>query len=485
MNKRARWGVLATAGLAQLMVVLDSTVVTIALPSAQQALGMNDSTRSWVVTAYSLAFGGLLLVGGRLADRLGGRRAFLTGLIGFAFASLLAGVAVTAPMFFAGRALQGVFAALLAPAGLSLISRTFTSTRERSIAFGVYGALTGAGAVVGLLLGGALTEYLDWRWCLLINLPITAIALVGATSIVPSSKGLPVRIDLLSAATSALGMAGVVFALAEGANHGWGSPIVITSIIVGLAGLAAFVLTQRVVDQPLLPLQIVLDRARGGAFLAVGLPQLAMFGFFLVLTYWYQELLAFTPLQTGLAFLPLAVGIGLGSTVISGLLSTRLAPRALIGPSLMVMALGTLWLVGIDPDDSAVYLTRFLPAEVVIGIALGCGLAPAVSTATSGVDDGDAGVASAVVNAVTQLGGSIGTALLNTIAALVAASALSGAEKPDSAARTDATVQGFDAALLVGASLLALTSIVVFVIMPRSADAAAQSVGATDAEGGA
>ncbi|WP_407566888.1 MFS transporter [Polymorphospora sp. A560] len=462
MTTSARhWWVLATAGSAQLMVVLDSTVVTIALPSVQQDLAMSDASRGWVVAAYALAFGGLLLPGGRLSDTLGARRTFVVGLVGFALASALAGLTPTAGLLFAGRAAQGVFAALLAPAALAIISAAFTDHRARGIAFGVYGALTGAGAVIGLLLGGALTQYLDWRWCLLINIPIAGIALVGALTVTADRPTRRMRPDLVGAGSSAAGMAALVFALAEVANRGWADPLVVVPLVTGVLLLVVFVIAQRTAAHPLLPLGVLLDRTRGGALLAIGLPQLALFGFFLVLTYWFQQLLGYPPIRAGLAFLPLALAIAVGSTLIAGLLAPRLAARRLIVPALVVMAAGMALLVGLTPDAQGLYLTRFLPAEILIGLGLGCAINPAVAAATSGVDGADTGAASAAVNAVTQLGGSIGTALLNTVAATAAAAALRTAPGPD------AIVAGFDAALLTATAILLLAALIVALVMPR------------------
>lgn len=461
----ARWWVLATAGSAQLMVVLDSTVVTIALPSLQQDLGMNDASRSWVVAAYALAFGGLLLVGGRLSDAFGARRAFMLGLTGFALASTLAGLAPTAELLFAGRAAQGASAALLAPAALAIISATFVEPRERSLAFGIYGALTGAGAVIGLLLGGALTQYLHWRWCLLINIPITAATIIGARTVHASRTARPVQLDLAGVGSSVAGMTALVFALAEVANRGWDDPLVLGLLAVGLLMLALFIRTQRTAAQPLLPLPILLDRTRGGGLLAVGLPQLSLFGFFLVLTYWFQQLLGYTPLRAGLAFLPLALAIAVGSTLIAGLLTPRLTPPHLIVPALATMAAGTALLIGLTPGASDLYLTRFLPAEILIGLGLGCAITPAVNAATSGVGDDNTGAASAAVNAATQLGGSIGTALLNTVASTVTAAALGSTRGRNTI--SDATVAGFNAALLTAVALLVLAAITVALVMPR------------------
>ncbi|SCF46662.1 drug resistance transporter, EmrB/QacA subfamily [Micromonospora matsumotoense] len=458
------WWVLATAGLAQLMVVLDSTVVTIALPSVQQELGMSDSSRSGVVSAYALAFGGLLLLGGRLSDTLGPKRAFGYGLLGFALASALAGLTPTAELLFAGRVAQGVFAALLAPAALAIITGTFTTPRERGIAFGVYGALTGAGAVLGLLLGGALTQYLTWRWCLLINVPIAVLALIGVRTVIDGRPARRVRLDLLGVGTSVAGMTSLVFAFALVAGRGWSDPVVITLLAVGVLMLLLFTVAQRTVAQPLLPLGVLLDRTRGGGLLAIGLPQLALFGFFLVLTYWFQQILDYPPIGAALAFLPLALAIAVGSTLIAGLLAPRLAARSLIVPALLVMAAGMALLIGLEPGVPGLYLTRFLPAEILIGLGLGCAITPAVSAATSGVSGDDTGAASAAVNAVTQLGGSIGTALLNTVAATATAAALRAA--PGGAA-TDAVVAGFDAALVTAVALLVLAAVAVALVMPR------------------
>jgi EmrB/QacA subfamily drug resistance transporter len=463
-----RWWVLVMAGLAQLVVVLDSTVVTIALPSAQQDLAMTDASRSWVVTAYALPFGGLLLLGGRLVARLGQRRAFVAGLAGFAVTSAVAGSAPTAALLFAGRAGQGACAALLAPAGLAIISTVFVEPRQRGLAFGIFGALTGAGAAVGLLLGGLLTEVLGWRWCLWINVPIVAAAIAGAWLVVPRSAGRAVRLDLLGTTTSAVGMSATVFGLTEVATRGWTDPLVQASLALGVISLVTFGVTQTRVGSPLLRPHVVLNRTRGGAFLAIGLPQLAMFGFFLVLTYWFQEILALRPLQAGLAFLPLALAIAIGSTVIAGSLGPRLPARLLITAGLVAMAAGTGLLIGLDPAAAAVYLTRFLPAEALIGLGLGCALTSAVNTCTHGLQPDDTAAAAAAVNAVQQLGGSVGTALLNTVAAVVTMRRLQ--HSPDSASSEHliaATVAGFDTALATATSILAATAVIVGLVIPR------------------
>ncbi|WP_344056784.1 MFS transporter [Sphaerisporangium rubeum] len=444
------------------MVVLDSTVVNIALPSVQSDLGLSDAARGWVVTAYALAFGGLLLIGGRVSDRFGQKRAFIGGLVGFAIASGIAGMASTADLLFVGRAAQGAFAAVLAPAALSLISTMFVEPRERGMAFGVFGALTGVGAAVGLLVGGLLTEYLSWNWCLLINLPIAALVLARAVllpSDAPASGA--ISLDLPGTALSVLGMLAVVFSFSDMADHGWSDPVVLAVLAAGLLLMVGFVLHERRTTRPLLPLRVVSDRTRAGAFLVLGLPQISMFGFFLFLTYYLQGVLGYSPLRTGLAFLPLSLAIGIGSTAISGVLAPRLSPRAIIVPALLMMAAGIALMIGLGAGGPGVYLTRLLPAELLIGLGLGCVIAPAISMATAGVDPDDAGVASATVNVVQQLGGSVGTALLNTIATAAAGTYL--ATHPGATLR--ATVHGFDIALIVAVTVVAVTALIAAVML--------------------
>ncbi|QLD12471.1 MFS transporter [Microbacterium oleivorans] len=469
MVARFSWWPLATVGLAQLMIVLDSTVVTIALPVMQQELGIGDGSRGWVITAYALAFGGLLLIGGRLTERLGLRRAFTVGLVGFAIASLCAGAAPTAELLFAGRAAQGVSAALLAPAALSIISTTYSEGAARRTAFGVFGALNGAGAAIGLLLGGLLTEYVSWRWCLLINLPIVLVALILTAVHIPASTTRRVRFDLVGAVTSVAAMTALVFALSEGSTFGWTSPVVIGSFIVAGLAMGGFILAHHLSSAPLLPFRIVLDRARGAAFLAIGLPQMALFGFYLVLTYWLQNVLGYPPLLAGAAFLPLAVAIVLGSTTLTASLSPRFGSWVLLSGSLISMAAGMLLLVGIDPAGADPFLVRFLPSQLLVGIGLGCSLSVAIPRATENVTPAESGVASAAVNTVTQLGGALGTALLNTIAAAVAAAALASAPAGASATAI-ATVAGFDTAMLVAAAILVATAFATSAIAPRRAN---------------
>ncbi|HEX4399049.1 MAG TPA: MFS transporter, partial [Trebonia sp.] len=305
-----RWWILGVVGLAQLMVVLDATIVNIALPSAQHDLGFSNADRQWVVTAYSLAFGGLLLLGGRLSDLVGRRRMLIIGLVGFAAASALGGAANSFAVLVIGRGAQGAFGALLAPAALSTLTVTFTDPAERGRAFGVYGAIAGAGGAVGLLLGGFLTEYLSWRWCLYVNVVLAVVAVAGAVRLMTAQPRDPsVQIDWPGTVLVIAGLVSVVYGLSEADTAGWGAPTTVALLIAGVVLLAAFVLVEQRVKHPLLPLPIILNRFRGGAYLAIGLSAIGVFGIFLFLTYYLQLTLAYSPVKSGLAFLPMIAAI--------------------------------------------------------------------------------------------------------------------------------------------------------------------------------
>jgi EmrB/QacA subfamily drug resistance transporter len=416
-----RWWVLAVVGLAQLMVVLDATIVTIALPSAQHDLGFSNADRQWIVTAYSLGFGSLLLLGGRLSDLTGRRRMFLIGLVGFAGASALGGASTGFAMLVIARAVQGAFGAMLAPAALSILTTTFEEPGDRAKAFGVYGAIAGSGGAVGLLLGGILTEYLNWRWCLYVNVAIAGVALVGALRLLVDQPRNPdVHLDVPGTILVTAGLVAFVYGMSEAEMRGWGSPVTVAFITGGLLLLATFVAVEQRVAHPLLPLRVVLDRFRGGAYLAIGLTAIGMFGIFLFLTYYLQVNLAFSPVMSGLAFLPLVAALMAASTISTAVLLPRVGPRPLIPLGMLIAAAGVALLRSIGLHSS--YESSVLPGLLLIGFGLGLVFGCAMNTSTSGAGPEDAGVASAMVNTTQQVGGSIGTALLNTIAA----SALAG-----------------------------------------------------------
>lgn len=412
-----RWKALTFIAIAQLMVVLDATIVNIALPSAQADLGISEGNKQWVITAYALAFGGLLLFGGRIADLWGRQRTFVTGLLGFAAASALGGAATTPAMMFGARGLQGAFGALLAPAALSLLAVMFTDGKERAKAFGIYGAIAGGGGAIGLILGGVLTEYLDWRWTFFVNIPFAVVAALGALSVIrePAEARNRSSLDIPGVVLSTLGLVSLVYGFTRAESDGWSANGTIALFLAAGVLLAAFVAVESKVRAPLLPLRVLADRNRGGVYLSLGLAVIAMFGLFLFLTYYLQVVQGYSPVRTGVAFLPMIAGMIVGSTQIGARLMTRVRPRLLMGPGFIVASLGMLMLTRLEMDSS--YTTLILPAQLLLGLGMGTAFMPAMSLATLGVRPQDSGVASAMVNTSQQVGGAIGTALLNTIAA--------------------------------------------------------------------
>ncbi|HEY0935301.1 MAG TPA: MFS transporter [Trebonia sp.] len=420
-----RWWVLAVLGTAQLMVVLDATIVNIALPHAQTALAFNNSDRQWIVTGYSLAFGSLLLLGGRIADVFGRKQVFIIGTIGFAVASAVGGAAVNFDMLLIARVVQGMFGALLAPATLSLLTTTFTNPAERGKATGIYGGIAGAGASVGLLLGGILTEYLNWRYVMYVNVLIAAVALAGGLVLLKTihTPDRP-RLDLVGTVLAAGGVFALVYgfsnaSMASGGN-GWTEPGTLGPLIGGVVLLVIFVLVELRAAHPLLPLSVVLDRNRGSAYLAMFFSAIGLFGVFLFLTYYLEETLGYSAVKTGLAFLPITLVLVVVAAVGNVILITRVSPRLLIPTGLLVagVAMALLTRIGLQSN----YTADVLPSLVLLGLGLGLVFAPSFTIGTYGVASDDAGVASAMVNVAQQVGGSIGTSLLNTIATTAAAS---------------------------------------------------------------
>jgi EmrB/QacA subfamily drug resistance transporter len=477
-DSRRRWLILALIGLAQLMVVLDVTIVNIALPSAQTALGFSDDSRQWIVTAYALSFGSLLLLGGRLGDLFGRKRVFITGLVGFATASALGGLAQSFGVLVVARTLQGGFAALLAPAALSLLTTTFTIPAERNTAFGVFGVIAGSGAAVGLILGGALTEYLDWRWCMYVNLLLAVPAAIAALRLLgdETASAVKTRIDIPGTITASAGLFGLVYGFANAETHGWGTPLTIATLAAGVALLAAFIAVERRVDHPLLPLRVVADRGRGGAYLAVAIVGAGMFGVFLFLTYYMQQTLGFSPLKTGLAFLPMMAVLMPTGAIGQTRLVPRLGARRLVTLGMALGATAMLILTRVSVDSS--YATHVLPGLIVMGLGLGLIMAPTISTATFGVERRDAGVASAMVNTGQQIGGSIGTALLSTLAS-GAARSYGAAHRPAADLAAQAAVHGYTTAFTWSAAIFAAGALAGWLLLPSGAPEVAPD---TDAE---
>jgi len=462
-----RWLALAVIAIAQLMVVLDASIVNIALPDAGIDLGITAANIQWVVTAYTLAFGGLLLLGGRIADFIGRKRAFLIGLGGFALASALGGIAPNQELLFGARALQGAFAALLAPAALSLLAVTFTDPKERARAFGVFGAISGGGAAIGLILGGVLTEYASWRWTLGVNVPIAIVTMVIAVPLVKESRATgDRRYDVPGVLLSTLGLVSLVYGFSKAAEDGvgWTDPVTLTLLAAAVVLLVSFVLYERRASHPLLPLRVVLDRNRGGSYLVFLLVGAGIFAIFLFLTFYFQQTLGYSPLKSGFAFLPFSGGIIVGAGVVSQLLP-RIGPKPLMIVGLAMAVAGMLWLTGIGEQSS--YVTEVLPSLLAISLGLAAVFVPASSTALVGVAEHDAGIASAVLNTAQQVGGSLGLALLSTFYA----SAITGyvADNPG-ASQGAAFVHGYHVAFIWGSVILAIALVIAGVFISAKKD---------------
>jgi EmrB/QacA subfamily drug resistance transporter len=465
---RRRWWALGVIALAQMLVVIDTTIVTIALPSVQRSIGLSADSRQWVITAYTLAFGGALLLGGRLGDRFGRKRMLFIGVLGFALASAAGGAAVNPAMLIAARALQGCFAAILAPSTLALLTLIFVSGRARGKAFGIYSAALMAGAAVGLILGGLLTQYASWRWCLYVNAPLALIVVIGGT-VLPTDSLQPNRpaLDIPGAALSCGGMGLLVYGLAESGAEGWSSALVIGSLAGAVALLAVFLMLEAHTRKPLLPPRVLASRRRGGALLAITVNTFAMLGMFLFMTYQLQSVMGYSPVDAGLAFLPYVAAVILTSTQITGRLALRTTSRNLVVVGMAVVACGLLLLSRVTPDSS--YAAYILPILVLFGLGVGMVMPTSMSMATRGVGAGDVGVASATANAAQQIGGSLGTTLLNSIA--VGAAAGYVATHPHTVRLAAAAATHGDAlASLFGAAVLVVGLVVCAVLLnnPRS-----------------
>ncbi|MFD0689321.1 MFS transporter [Actinomadura fibrosa] len=466
---RRRWVALVFICLAQLMIVLDVTIVNIALPSAQSDLGVSDGDRQWVITAYTLAFGSLLLLGGRVADYTGRRRTFAIGLAGFALASALGGAAPGFGTLLAARALQGVFAALLAPSALSLLAVNFSRTDERAKAFGIFGAIAAGGGAIGLVLGGLLTEYLDWRWCMYVNVVIAGIAACGLPVLPAEERAKDrTRFDVPGVVVAVLGLLAVVYGCSRAEEDGWDSGTVLGLLAAGAALLAVFAVVETRVAAPLLPPRVVLSRTRGGAFLAVGLGIIGMFATFLFLTYFMQVVMGYSALKAGLAFLPMTGAVLVAAGGVATRLLPKAPPRALVGPGLLIASGALAWLTTLDAGSS--YAGTLLPTMMILGFGMGLVMPPAMSYATHGVGEDESGAASATVNTMQQIGGSIGTALLNTVATSATADYL--ATRPKSpAVLHEGLSHGFATGFGWAAAILFAAGVLILVVMntPRPA----------------
>ncbi|MEA9984934.1 MFS transporter [Subtercola sp. RTI3] len=464
-----RWLTLAIVALAQLMVVLDATVVNIALPAAQADLGFSNGDRQWVVTAYSLAFGSLLLLGGRVSDLIGRKPTFIIGLIGFAAASALGGAADSFGTLVAARALQGLFGALLAPTALAVLTTTFTIPKERSRAFGVFGAIAGAGGAVGLLLGGYLTQDFSWRWNLYINVFFAIIAVIGAIIFVPTIKRTTERpkLDIPGTIMVSAALFSLVYGFSNAETNGWGDFFTWGLLVASGILFIAFVLWQRRAQHPLLPLAIILNRNRGAAYLSVFIAGSGMFAVFLFLTYFLQTSLNFSPITTGLSFLPMIACLVLAAQLGTNIFVPRFGPKVMVPTGMLMASAALLWMTRLDL--SSTYAANILPPLMLMGLAMGTIMPAAMQTATLGVDRQFAGVASAMVNTSQQVGGSISTALLNTLVATAVTNYIASNLPASPAVAAQAAVNGYALAYACASGLFFAGAVMAALLFKRKA----------------
>ncbi|MFI1028511.1 DHA2 family efflux MFS transporter permease subunit [Streptomyces sp. NPDC020951] len=402
---------LVVIAAAQLMVVLDATITNIALPAIQTDLGVSDANLAWIVNSYALAFGGLLLLGGKAGDLFGRRRMFQVGVIVFTLASLLGGLAPNEGLLIGARILQGVGAALAAPSALALITTTFPAGRSRNTAMGVYAAMGGVGATVGLLLGGTLTDVLDWRWVFFVNIPIGLAVLAGTKTLVEAERH-PGRLDVPGAVTGTGGLISLVYGITRGGEHGWTNGLTLASFAAAAVLLVVFLFLQARTADPMMPLRLFKDRNRSGSYATMLFIGSGMFATFYFLTLYMQLILGYSPVKTGFAYLPFSFGMA-AAAGISSKLVTHYAPRLIAGPGLLVAAAGMFWFATLEPDSS--YAAHLMPAMFVTALGLGMSFVPMTLGAVSEVDHQDTGVASALLNTAQQIGGALGLAVLSTI----------------------------------------------------------------------
>jgi len=468
-----RWAVLALLGVAQLMVVLDATIVNIALPSAQRALHFSTDSRQWVITAYALAFGSLLLVGGKLGDLFGRKWTFIAGLAGFSVASAIGGLAQSFGMLIAARALQGAFGALLAPSALGLLTVTFQGSADRPKAFGIFSAIAAGGASVGLLLGGILTQAISWRWCLYVNLAIAVPTAIVALRLLGNERQANrAPIDLPGVVVASAGLFALVYGFSNAETRSWSAPLTIVALAVSAVLLTGFIALERRAPHPLLPLHIVWDRARGGAYATIALAGSAVFAVFLFLTYYLQQNVGFSPLKTGLAFLPMTVMIVLTATTVQTRVLHRTGAKPLVMGGMTLGIIAMVLFTRLTPHGD--YATQVLPGLILTGLGMGCIFAPAFSTATLGVKNHDAGIASAMVNTSQQVGGSVGTALLSTIFASAAAG-YAATHIHSAAVANAASIHGYTTAFEWAAAIFGLGLLVATLILPTDGAARART----------
>jgi EmrB/QacA subfamily drug resistance transporter len=461
------WLVLTLVCLAQFMVVLDATIVNVALPTLQEDLHFSPSGLQWVVNAYTLVFGGFLLLGGRAADLFGRKRLFLAGVVVFTAASLLDGLATGTGTLIAARALQGLGAALVSPAALSIVTTTFAEGKERTRAMGAWAAIAVGGGAMGMLLGGMLTEYASWRWIFFVNVPIGLATLVLASRFVPeSTAGLEHRsFDLAGSISVTAGLITLVYAIVKTQDYGWTSPRTLGLLGVALALLAIFVAVEQRTREPLVRLSMLRTRSLSAANGVMLVVAGGMFAIFFFATLYAQQILHLSPVQTGLGFLPLTVGIVLTSGLAQALIP-RFGVRTVVLAGTAIAAAGLLLFARASVDGS--YLSDVLPPLLVMAVGLGLTFVPLTLIATTNVKGEDAGLASGLFNTAQQVGGALGLAILSTLAANRTSNALDGVQgSPSAHQQASALVDGFDAGFLAGAALVALGFVLIAALIRR------------------
>ncbi|WP_371499601.1 MFS transporter [Kitasatospora sp. NBC_00374] len=409
---RSKGLALTVIAATQLMVVLDATIVNIALPHIKTALGFSDTSLSWVINAYTLAFGGLLLLGGRIGDILGRRRVFVVGVLLFGLASLIGGIAQDAGMLLAARGLQGIGGAICSPTAFALIATNFQEGPERNRAFGVFSAVAGSGAAIGLLAGGALTEYLNWRWVFFVNVPIAVLIAVAAPRFISESERQEGRFDVPGALASTLGLVGLVYGFIRAASDGWSDSVALASFAIGALLIVAFVVIERRTAQPITPLHLFRNRNRTGGLIMMLCLAAAMFGIFFYITIFAQTVIGYSPLKAGVAFLPISVAIIVAAQLASAF-QARYGPKVFMAGGAVLVALGLIWLTQLKADSS--YLSGVLGPTVVFGFGMGLIFVPVMLLSVAGVSDHETGAASGLLNSTQQIGGALGLSILTTV----------------------------------------------------------------------